>query len=446
MRHHLSRRAFLKLAGCAPLCLPAVASAAPAVVKRTAARLWTVKGHDVPALSAFDTTVRKFMQDRTISGGSLAVTRNSKLVFARGYTWSDQPNDLIVQPTSLFRIASITKPFTAVAVLKLAQEQQLDLGERVTNLLNLVPPAGQTADSRLTQVTVKRLLQHLGGWNRDTTFDPMFYDKPIATSLQASLPITRRQITTYMTGRPLQHDPGSTYVYSNYGYSLLGQIIENVTGKPYYSYIAETILTPLGISRMALGHSLLQQRQANEVRYYSQGSGATVFDNTGTVVPSPYGAWNLENMDSHGGLIASAVDVVRFATAFDTTTSTPILSQSSVEQMFGLPENIASSSYKPGDFYYGCGWAVRDWRNGYRNTWHDGSLPGTSTLLVRRGDHLNWCVLFNQRDDPSKLSYSDIDGLLHQAANSVTTWPTDDLFPEYLTQSSVYLPSITGGA
>lgn len=167
-----------------------------------------------------------------------------------------------------------------------------------------------------------------------------------------------------------------------------------------------------------------------------------MFDNSGTTVPYPYGGWNLENMDSHGGWLASAIDLVRFAASFDDPATCPILNSASITTMFGLPENIPPASYIPGDMYYGCGWMVRDWGGGNRNTWHDGSLDGTYTLLVRRGsDKTNWCVLFNQRDDASGLAYTDIDGLLHTAANAVTTWPTHDLFPEYLTQS-VYLPLI----
>lgn len=137
-------------------------------------------------------------------------------------------------------------------------------------------------------------------------------------------------------------------------------------------------------------------------------------------------------MDSHGGWLASAVDLVRFASTFDNPEISPVLDQTSVDAMFGLPENISQADYNPGDAYYGNGWQVRDYGGGLRNTWHNGSLDGTSTLLVRRRDGLNWCVLFNQRDDASGLSYGDIDGLLHVAADAVSAWPDHDLFETYL--------------
>src|SRR5262245_49674923 len=327
MRQRVSRRSFLKGIGQAAMLLAIPPRTAPFVAPQPAARTWTTTGHVVPELSSFDTTLQNFMQARNISGSALAVTRNSKLVLARGYTWRDDPDDLIVEPTSLFRLASITKPFTATAVLRLVQDNQLDLNASITTLLNLSPPPGQSPDSRLSQVTVRRLLQHLGGWDRDIAFDPMFRDAIIANAIGVPLPIAKTQIATYMTGQSLQHDPGTTYAYSNYGYSLLGQIIEAVSGQSYDSYIAANILLPLRITRVALGRTLLPYRLATEVKYHSQYQDPTVFDSSGTIVPSPYGAWNLENMDSHGALLASAIDVVKFATAFDDPAASPLLAQ-----------------------------------------------------------------------------------------------------------------------
>lgn len=308
--------------------------------------------------------------------------------------------------------------------------------------MTLVPPAGQTPDPRLANITVRNLLQHLGGWDRSSTFDPMFRDAIISAALGESLPISQASILTYMTGQPMQHDPGTTYAYSNYGYCLLGRVVAAVTGKSYQEYIKQKVFTPLAVSRPILGRTLPAYRLSTEVKYHSQFSAPTVFSSSGANVPRPYGGWNLENMDSHGGWLASAIDLVRFASSFDDPATCPILNSASITTMFGLPENIPPGSYTPGDWYYSCGWAVRDWGGGNRNTWHDGSLDGTYTLLVRRGsDKTNWCVLFNQRDDASGLSYADIDDLLHNAANAVTIWPDHDLFPEYLSKF-VYLPQV----
>lgn len=416
----VSRRNFLKGVGATTLAL-----SAPKIVG--ADSNWIVTGTNVSELASFDNQMQIFMQARNISGGALAVTQNGRLVLARGYSFNPNSTDLIVQPDSLFRIASISKPITAVAIFKLVEDGVLSLNSRLVDILTLIPPSGQASDPRMNDITVRRLLQHLGGWNRNISFDPMFYDFAIANSLGRSLSISKYDISHYMTGRQLNNNPGTIYAYSNYGYSLLGQIIEAVSGMSYESYINNVIWNPLGRCHPILGRTLLSNRLLNEVKYHSQYSGTSVMDGSGAFLPSPYGAWNLENMDSHGGWLSSVVDLARFAVAFDFPSVSPLLNASSINTMFGLPE-VLPGGYTPGDFYYANGWAVRDWGNGVRNTWHDGSLPGTTSLLVRRNDGVNWSVMFNQRDDPSNLSYFDIDGMLHNAANAVSVWPTHDLF------------------
>jgi CubicO group peptidase (beta-lactamase class C family) len=424
-----TRRGFGRLAGLTGLGAAAPAlitgcSSEPTRVTRAGAaatRSWRVSGAAGSGLSGFDNTMKSFMQARNISCGALAVTRGSKLVLARGYTWSDN-GSLSVQPTSLFRIASISKPVTATAILRLVQDGRLKLTDRVTDLLALTPPSGKTADPRLQNVNVLRLLQHLGGWDNSVTTDPMFNNLTIAAELGVPLPVTQANVMRHTTGVPLNHAPGTKYVYANYDYMLLGRIIEKVTGLPYSTYVQQTVLTPLSITRMRTGKTLTQS--PGEVPYYSQKTGKTVFDASGKTVPGPYGTFNLENMDAHGGWLASAVDLTRFAKIYDATT--PVLNSTSISRAFAQPETGMGTDGS----YYGCGWHVRPVTGG-RNTWHTGSLPGTSTLLVRRYDGLTWAAVFDQRDDASGLSYGDIDLALHKAANAVTTWPTGDLSTRY---------------
>ncbi|GAA2446246.1 hypothetical protein GCM10010191_74030 [Actinomadura vinacea] len=430
MGNGLSRREFGRVAalgalgtgGAVLLGGPRTAQAARAA--RAAAPAWKVSGQAGAGLGGFDTTMKTFMQERNISCGSLAVVRNGKLLLARGYTWSDDAS-LATQPTSLFRLASVSKPVTGAAVLRLAQDGLLNLGTSVTSLLPLAPPPGSTADARLKNVTVLRLLQHTGGWDRDITPDPMFADSAISAALDVPLPIGKSHIATYNTGRALDHAPGSTFAYSNYGYMLLGLIIEKVSGLPYLDYVQQKILTPLGIKRMRLGRTLKQNAAPGEVPYASIYTGTTVHDGSGTVVPFQYGAFNLENMDSHGGWLGTAVDTVRFAGLFDA--AGPVLNSASISRAFGVPE----TGLNPDGWWYGCGWQVRPVSNTTANTWHNGSLPGTYTLVVRRSDNVSFAVLFNQRDDASGKDYTAIDPLINQAANRVTAWPTTDLYPGY---------------
>jgi len=371
-------------------------------------------GPDVPGLSVFDETMKQFMVSRNVSAGSLAITYKSRLVFARGYTWS-KTDSLTTEPISLFRIASLSKPITSAGIFKLIEDNQLNLDDKFMDILPFGTPEGQTPDPNLGKVTILDLLEHLGGWDRGKAFDPMFADKKISRALGVPLPITQADIMTFMNGQPLQYDPGTKFVYSNYGYCLLGRVIEQKTGLSYEDYIKKSILLPLGITRMQIGHSKLEDRAPGEVVYESDDE-------------SVYGSFNLENMDSHGGWLASAPELVRFAAAFDDPVNCPILSAKYIETMFSLPATIDRENYKPGEIYYACGWDVRDYGNGRRNTWHTGSLPGTYTFMARWSNGVNCVVLFNKRGD----GFDAIDPLLWKAVKSISNWPDHDLFNEML--------------
>lgn len=365
-------------------------------------------------MSALDATMKDFMVSHKVSAGALALTHKSRLVFARGYSWAraDSP---AIGPESLFRIASLSKPVTSVAILKLAEDGRLRLDEKVVDVLTLECPEGPHPDLNLGKVTILHLLQHLGGWDRNAAFDPMFHDKTISQALNVPLPISRHDIITYMNARPLQYGPGTKYAYSNYGYCLLGRVIERRTGMAYDDYVKKKVLSPLGITQMRLGRSKLQDRAPGEVTYGSK---------RGAV----YGAFNLENMDSHGGWLASAPELVRFAAAFDEPHDCPILSDDSIAAMFALPETIDPNEYKRGERYYACGWNVRDFGNGSRNAWHTGSLPGCYTFMAHWANGVDCVVLFNKRGP----GFSKIDPLLSKAVKAVTVWPRHDLFGEML--------------
>ena len=373
-------------------------------------KVWRETGPEVPELSVLDETMHDFMVSRDVSAGSLAVTYKGRLVFARAYTWSN-PDRPPTEPISLFRIASLSKPITSAAVMKLVEDKKLSLDDKVLDILPYGSPEGQSSDPNLHKVTIRHLLQHLGGWDRGTAFDPMFIDKRISKALHRPLPISQADIITFMNGQPLQHAPGTKYAYSNYGYCLLGRVIEQKTGASYEDYVKQAVLSPIGITDMQIGSANSQCRAPGEVKYDSK---------------SAYDSFNLKNMDSHGGWLASAPELVRFAAAFDDPNTCPILSPASIETMFALPENIPPDQYKPGDSYYACGWSVRNSGQGSRNTWHTGSLPGTYTFMARWSDGIDCVVLFNKRGPDS----SQIDPLLRKALAAVSVWPTNNQSPQ----------------
>jgi N-acyl-D-amino-acid deacylase len=394
-----------------------------------------ITGKSHASLEPFDQLMASFMTERKVPGGALAVTKNGRLVYARGFGYADVERKEPVQPGSLFRVASLSKPLTGVAILQLVERGKLKLDDKVFDLLQLTPhlEAGASVDPRLKQITVLHLLHHTGGWDREKTFDAMFRSIDIAKALGVPPPARQEHIIRYMTGQPLQFDPGSRYAYSNFGYCLLGRIIERVAGQSYEAYVQANVLAPLGITAMRIGRTLASGRAPGEVTYYQpdgKTAPAVVGEKIGEAVPWPYGAWYLEGFDSHGGWIASAVDMVRFAAELDEPSRRRLLRPESIRTMFARPDGAAGHNPdgSPKDFYYGCGWNVRPVR-GKANHWHLGMVNGTAALLVRRHDGINWAVLFNTHCGPDgKFLGAEIDPLVHRAADAVREWPEADLF------------------
>lgn len=367
-------------------------------------------------LQSFHDAMELQLREYGIPGGALAVAKDGRLILAKGYGLADVDAKAPVEAGSLFRIASISKPITAVAVLKLVQDGRLDPEAKAFTLLDIELPQ---ADPRLVDITVRQLLQHTGGWDREKSGDPMFRPFDIAEELGLPPPPDAAAVIRFMVGRPLDFDPGARHAYSNFGYCVLGRVIEKISGEPYEDHVRRAVLAPMGITGMRLGRSLLGERAPGEVRYYpvTGAPARPVFTSVKDKdVPWPYGGFNLEAMDAHGGWLASAVDLVRFASSIDR-----VLDAKTQALMVERPAGL-----DPESAYYACGWMVRPvGKAGKRNLWHGGSLPGTSTLLVRRHDGLVWAALFNDRS----RGEGKIDPALHQAAEAVTEWPRGDQFP-----------------
>lgn len=389
-------------------------------------------GTAAPSMESYDRIIPNLMRKYHIPGGAVAVVKDGRLVLARGYGLADKRRKQPVQPDSLFRIASISKSITAVAILKLVEEGSLDLDAKAFQILkHLRPPARRTVDSRIPQITIRQLLQHSGGWDPKRSFDPMFIPIKAARTVGAPAPGSCETVIRYMLGQPLDFTPGSQFAYSNFGYCVLGRVIEKVTGRSYEQYVQTQVLAPMGISCMRIGRALLEGRAEGEVRYYDYRGARrvrSVFHAGRRFVSWPYGGFHLEAMDAHGGWIASAIDLMRFVTAVDGRSKPPdVLRPETICLMVSRP---ALPDWKDSSYYYGMGWNVRPVR-GDANWWHTGGLPGTRTIIVRTHHGLAWAALFNSRPKDVKAFTRELDKALWQAAREVTEWPRHDLFQQY---------------
>jgi N-acyl-D-amino-acid deacylase len=392
-------------------------------------------GKAIAGMVSYDQLASTLLTKYHIAGGALAVTRNGKLVFARGYGYANKANGDLVQPDSRFRLASLSKPITSAAILLLVQRGKLSLDQRVFDILSYEPLPGESVDPRLATITIRHLLEHSGGWNRDTTFDPMFLPVPIAAATGTPAPATTDSIIRFMMGKPLQFDPGSDYNYSNFGYALLGRIIEAISGQPYETFVREQVLAPSGAACMQIGHSLQAESLPGEVKYYDFPGAPLVpsIYGTGTKVPRPDGGFNLEAMDAHGGWVASTIDYLRFVLSVDAMNDPPdILTEETINLMIARP---TIPYWSTSAAWYAKGWQVRP-SLGDANWWHTGGLPGTTTIVVRNYGGLAWAAFFNSQPSNVDAFVDELDSGMWTALASVTSWPSNDQFQSFASCSN----------
>ncbi|HVE57247.1 MAG TPA: serine hydrolase [Pyrinomonadaceae bacterium] len=383
--------------------------------------------------------MQTFLTNYQIPGATFAIAKNGKLVYMRAFGTANQAGTELTQPYHMFRIASISKPITSIAIMKLIENGQLSLSDKPFGpggILNADPyfANANITDPRVYNITIQNLLEHAAGWNRDLPMpqnplppypwgygnsDPIDFPLYVTQTLGEANPVTRRAMIKFSIQKGLDFAPGTSYTYSNIGYLVLGEVIEQKTGMTYENYVKQNIFAPLGIYDIRLGKNLLADKQEREGEYINPFTTLSAYG-TGQFVPSQYGGFSLEAMDAHGGWIATARDLVRLLTAADGFPSRPdILSAATIQTM------TTPSATNAG---YAKGWQV----NSAGTWWHSGGLPGTTSWMVRTdsqfSSQLTWAVILNKRSDASGFANAVSNLGFGNCVNSTTTFPTHDLF------------------
>jgi CubicO group peptidase (beta-lactamase class C family) len=277
------------------------------------ARQWTVTGTAVPASAGIDSAMETFMKANGVRAAQVAFGQNGTIEFARAYTWAE-PGYRVTQPGDVFLLASCSKMFCAAVIQALYDAKILLPTDKAYATLGLSGPA----DPRSDQVTIQQLLDHTGGYD-DTIapyFDPTYNMGAIALSLGVS-PLTRLDVCKYMYGQPLQHDPGTTYAYSNYGYLLLAAVADAVTPqRDYYGYLQAELLQPENITEVGIISTLASGRTGQEAIAEDPGLGTSALTPASSLqVPSVYGGDGEINEVgvANDGLGASARTLAQFA-------------------------------------------------------------------------------------------------------------------------------------
>jgi len=283
------------------------------------------------------------------TAATLAIMVDGRIVYSRGYGWLDREHEQPALPDTPMRVASITKPIVAATLHTLVRAGKLKLDDQALPLIGLKPPARPPADPRWQQITIEQLLKHKGGWDiKELGYDPMFSPDKAQQALKLKRSPTPADMVRWMLTVPLQFDPGTREAYSNFGYCVLGRVIERVDRRKFLEAVRRHVFQPDKIdpSSVWLAHKAAAKRNPAEPWYDEK--------------------LDVDIMDANGGLVLSS----------------PTL----------------------------CSWLDRYWisgqprkRNAKGQVWtFFGSMPGTSALAHQRADGVNIAAAFNGRNrDPA---------------------------------------------
>jgi len=332
-------------------------------------------------LSGVDDRVTAFMQKYDIPGASIAISKDERMVYAKGYGLANKTTSEEVTPESVFRVASISKMFTGVSILKLVEDEKLNLDDKVFGPTGILGDNFGTAtltDQEL-QITVDHLLHNsFGGWGIASGGDPIDYF-PSYDNDQFIEYVLNEWDLTY----PLE----DTYIYSNTGYWLLARVVEKISGQNFSDFTKE-VFNPAGVTTLHHTKFTVEDRLPNEVEYYGQdGEDQWIYSIA-------------SRRDGDASVVISSPDLLRAVCALDKLTSREdVLSSSTVELLRG------NGPLAP-NWGRGIGFA-----NGGNPPvwWTTGSLPATRSWLMSTYAGLSVVLIVN-----SKSNVADFDADYNQ--------------------------------
>lgn len=309
-----------------------------------------------------DDFINSEMAKRRIPGLALAIVRAEQPPRTSFYGLANVELKSPVRPESVFEVGSLTKQFTAACILKLTQDGKLSIDDKISKYLTNTPIAW-------SNITVRHLLTHTSGICNYTGHD----------GFELTKHLTQAQFIKALAALPSDFAPGEQAKYCNSGYNLLGHIIENVSGKTYWAFLAERVWTPLGITTATNRDPSIVV--PNRVDGYLRRTGN--WQNRDS---------DLTDIFSAGAIVMTIGDLLKWNAALDTE---QLLSASSCTQMWTVAKLNNGQETQ-----YGFGWRISQ-QEGHKNIGHSGSTSGFSSSLQRfPDDHLTVIVLCNS-DEPN---------------------------------------------
>ena len=354
---------------------------------------------EIPELEGLDKKVRYYMRKWQFKGASLAITRNDSLVYAKGYGWADEEKETQMQPGHILRMASVSKLLTATGIMVLQDQGLLSIKDTVFGERGILSDTLYTKlikDRNYSKITVEHLLRHQGGFSRD----PLFSSRDVKNQLQLDHAPTKEDFYRVVLNRRLRFAPGSWQSYSNFGYLLLSDIIEKVSGMPYEKFMQEQVLRPAGCYDMHIAGTYYKDKRDNEVRYYThEGDGKFIeeYNGSGKIVERCYGGNNIPLLSGAGAWCGSPVEIARLVASIDGRPEVPdIISEESFKQM---TEYLDTETFS-------LGWNDTNPAKGWSRS---GTLSGTCALVKHFPDGECWILITNTSTwkGPGQARYTD---------------------------------------
>jgi len=365
----------------------------------------------------FDAAIRRFMRYWDIKGGSFALMKNDSLIYAKGYGYSNVQDSIECEVKNVFRVASVSKLITAVAIMRLCETGKLTTQDKVfgeegilcdTLFLNY-------RDKNIKKITVEHLLRHTSGF-ANPHGDAAFNMDLVAKYLKKELPLSMDDMVLYATKLRLRAVPGGWFNYSNLGYIILSKVIEKVSGIPYETYVKDSVLAPIGCYDIHLAHNYSSEFLENEVTYYEvkEAEPVPAYDGSDSLVMKSLGGNDVHGLYGAGGWVASPVELLKLVSAIDNCpVKGEFLSQESIDFM-----TLSDKQHKP------AGWATVTSREWLRS----GSMAGTSALIKAQQDGYTWVFLSNSSSWTGPGLSRQMNRDITRALKRVKKWPEVDYF------------------
>lgn len=300
----------------------------------------------IPAIEAM---IAEEMKQNAIPGLSVAIAVDGKIVYAKGFGYADLENKVPFTAQTVSRIGSVSKTFTALSTMQLAEQGKINLDAEIQTYVPTFP-------KKPLPITIRQLLCHQGGIRHYKPDSNEMLSNVRYADVESALAIFKDD--------PLVNDPGTKYSYTTYGYNLLSRAVEAASGENFTDYVQKHIIDPLGLKQTYFDDRIriipMRAHFYTRTRNYSPVSNVPQVDQS--------------NKWGGGGLLSTVEDLIKYAAAYDGET---LAKRQTIERMFS-----AQKTRDGNPTAYGLGWAIAS-EQGKRRVEHSGGSVGATAILTK---------------------------------------------------------------